>query len=364
SIEKIAAGTSNATTFTFDQADLVAGGSVIGSTGNDTLVINSASFNLSSTGLTSIEKLQAGTTADTTFIVDQADLASGGSVIGNTGTDTLIARGTSLDLSSTTLTSIEKLQAGLSTATTFIVVQADLTPGGSVIGSSGLDTLQAGGSALDLTSTTLTSIEILKAAAGGTAFTVDQADLASGGSVTGGAGVDTLIVKGTGFDLSSSSTTGVEILQAGSSNATTFTVDLADLASGGSVVGSSGIDTLIVKGTAFNLSSTALTSVEILQAGSSLATTFTLDNNDLSTGGSVIGGAGLDTLLAGSTDLNLSNTTLTSIDILKATRSTATNFTLDQNDLAVGGSVLGSSGADSITAAGTALDLTSTTLTR
>ena len=78
--------------------------------------------------------------------------------------------------------------------------------------------------------------------------------------------------------------------------ATTFTVDTADLASNGSVIGSSGNDSLVIKSTAFDLSSTTLTSVEILQAGLNSATTFTLDQADLASGGSVVGSSGSDTL--------------------------------------------------------------------
>ncbi len=131
--------------------------------------------------------------------------------------------------------------------TTFTLDQADLIAGGSIIGSTGSDTVAAGGQSLDLSSTTPSSIENLKAALSiATIFTVDQADLVASGSVTGSTGNDTLAIKGTSLDLTSTTLSSVEILAAGSSLATTFTVDAADLLSGGSVVGSSGNDTLIV----------------------------------------------------------------------------------------------------------------------
>ncbi len=361
SIEKIAAGTSSATTFTVDAADLVSGGSVIGSSGSDTLTVNATTINLTSTTLTSIESLNAGTSLATTFTVDQSDLAAGGSVVGSSGTDTLIGKGSELNLANTTLTSIEKLQGTLA-ATTFTLDNNDLAAGGSVLGGSGQDIVAAGGTELDLTSTTLSSIEVLRAANAGTAFTVDAADLVAGGSVLGGAGVDALIMNGSAFDVSSSTLSSVDVLQAGLSTATTFTVDLADLANGGSVVGSSGIDTLMVNGTAFDLNSTTLTSVEVLQAGSSLGTTFTLDTDDLASDGSIVGGAGVDTLLAGGTELDLSSTSLSSIEVLQASTSLATTFTVDQADLAQV-SIQGSSGDDTLVAAGTELDLTSTSLT-
>src|SRR5205823_4766674 len=105
-----------------------------------------------------------------------------------------------------------------------------------------------------------------------TIFTVNT--LSGLGAISGSSGSDTLIVKNATVDLSSTALTGVEILKAGSSLATTFTVDHADLASGGSIIGSSGSDSLVQMGTDFDLSSTALTSIERLAAGLTTATTF------------------------------------------------------------------------------------------
>ncbi len=363
SIEILRAGSSTATTFTVNPGDLASGGSVVGSSGNDTLNILSTAFDLSSTGLTSIEVLQAGTSSATTFTVDQADLAAGGSVVGSSGSDSLVIKGTAIDLTGTTLTSIESLKAGSSLATTFTVDQADLASGLSVVGSSGNDTLVAGGSALDLTSTVLSSIEILRAGLStATTFTVDTADLASNGSVVGSSGNDSLVIKSTAFDLSSTALSSVEILQAGLNSATTFTLDQADLASGGSVVGSTGSDIIVANGTGLDLSSTVLTSIETLKAGLSLATTFVVDQADLVSNGTVSGSTGNDTLSAAGTDLNLSSTTLTSVEILTAGSSLATTFTVDQGDLAASGTVTGNAGNDTLKAFGTGLDLTSTTV--
>ena len=111
---------------------------------------------------------------------------------------------------------------------------------------------EAGGTLIDLTSTTLSSVEIIKAAdSNATTFTVDAGDLLSGGSVVGGAGVDTLTINGeTSFDLTSTSLSSVERLESANSTATIFKVNQADLNSGGTIVGSSGTDTLAVSGTA------------------------------------------------------------------------------------------------------------------
>ena len=363
SVEILKAGLSSDTTFTVDQADMASGGSIVGSTGSDTLIIHGTSLNLTSTVLDSIEAITAGSSLGTTFTVDGADLLSGGSVTGSTGTDTLAIKSAAINLTSTTLTSVEKLQASLATATVFTVDAADLAAGGSVVGGKGSDTLTVTDTAIDLTSTTLTSIEKLAAGSGtDTVFTVDQADLASKGSVAGSSGVDSLVINGTALNLTSTTLTSVENLQAGSSLATTFTVDPADLASGGSITGSSGDDKLVVKGTALNLTSTTLTSVEII-AGSGAATTFTVDQNDLASGGSVLGSSGSDALVVKDAAIDLTSTTLTSIEALKAGLSTATTFTVDAADLAIGGSVVGSSGSDTLIVNNAIINLTSTTLT-
>jgi hypothetical protein len=101
------------------------------------------------------------------------------------------------------------------------------------------------------------------------------------------------------------------------------------------VIGSSGNDTLETNGTSLDLSSASLSSVEILKAASSLATTFTVDQDDLATGGSVVGGAGSDTLIVNGHSIDLSNTILTSIETIQTSApSASTNF-------AVGGGIGG-----------------------
>src|SRR6266702_2518244 len=96
-------------------------GAYTGSTSSDTLLFNQTDADLSSSSLTSIEVLQSHAIGATTFTVDQADLAKNGSVIGNGSitTDTLIAHGVKLDLTSTTLTDIDILKTDASKATTF-----------------------------------------------------------------------------------------------------------------------------------------------------------------------------------------------------------------------------------------------------
>ncbi|MBV5324565.1 MAG: hypothetical protein J0626_04460, partial [Rhodospirillaceae bacterium] len=327
SVERLLAGSSVATTFTVDQADLSSLTTITGSSGNDTLAAGGTQLTLTSTAVTSVEILRAGTSLGTTFTVDAADLTSGGSVIGSSGDDALVMNTTIFNLASTTLSSVEILRAGLSTATTFTVDQLDLNTGGSVIGSSGADILVANGTTLDLSSTSLSSIETIRSGSIATTFTVDQADLASATAVTGST------AAGTQLNLTSTAVTSVETLRAGTSLATTFTVDAADLTAAGTIAGNSGTDTLIMNTTAFNLISTTLTSVEILQAGLSTATTFTVDQADLISGGSVIGSSGADILAVNGAALDLSSTSLSSIETLRSS-SVATTFTVDQLDLA------------------------------
>ncbi len=92
---------------------------------------------------------------NTTFTVDQADLANGGSVIGSGGTDTPSTadlRRQQLDRQQCRNT----WKASASLATTFTVNQNDLASGGHGLRAArGNDTLVIAGSALDLTSTTL-----------------------------------------------------------------------------------------------------------------------------------------------------------------------------------------------------------------
>ncbi|MDY0874534.1 hypothetical protein, partial [Dongia rigui] len=353
SIETLRAAVTG-TAFTVDTGDLAAVTSVTGSTGVDTLIVNDNAFDLTSVAVTSIEKLTAGLGTDTTFTVDAADLASGGSVIGSTGTDTLTILGTAFNLASTGIQSVEVLQAGSASATTFTLDQADLVTGGSVIGSSGSDTIVAKGSVLNLASTDLTSIEKLQGSLSATTFTVDQSDLSSVISITGSTGTDTVAAADAALDLTSTALNSIEILK-GAAGGTTFTVDGigatgADLVAGGSVVGvnSTTIDTLIIKGTTFDTTSTTLDKIEILQSGSTDATTFKVDQADLATSGTVQGDAGtaaLDTLIVKGTSANLTSTTLTDVEILQAGSTAATTFTVDQADLAVGGSVLGNGSA-------------------
>ena len=66
----------------------------------------------------------------TRFTVAQAALASGGQVIGGSGLDTLAAAGSALDLSSTTLSGVEVIRAATSAATVFRLAQRDLVAGG------------------------------------------------------------------------------------------------------------------------------------------------------------------------------------------------------------------------------------------
>src|SRR5262249_14828850 len=154
----------------------------------------------------------------------------------------------------TTLTSVEKVQAGVNTATTFTLDQADLAVVKTVAGSSGSDTLIAGSTAIDLTATTLSSIENLTAGAtNNTPFTVTQANLTALAAINGSTATgDTIVTMSTTADLTSTVLTDVEALKAGTTNATTFTLDVADLTNsatnGFAITGSTSNDTLIVKG--------------------------------------------------------------------------------------------------------------------
>src|SRR5262249_27799531 len=146
------------------------------------------------------------------------------------------------------------------------------------------DSVLANGSSLDLSSTTLSGIEKIGAGAAlNTTLTITGTPLGSLNIIGGGNAADTLVVKSTVFDVSSVTLDGLHIRKAGLASATTFTVDESQFsAKGGDVkgiIGSSGSDTLTTTGIDFDLSATTLTSVERLIAGhtgDTFGTVFTL----------------------------------------------------------------------------------------
>jgi len=423
SIEVLAAGSSASTTFILNQADLLSGGSVLGNLGGDTIEAGDLNLNLSSTTLSGIETLRGKESQATTITVDAADLSVVAEIVGGTATgDRLTAAGNSMNLSATAVSGVEILSTASSAGTVFTVNQADLRPGGQVRGhTAGADTLVAADAALDLTQTTLSSIESLAAGtSNATTFTLDSTDVSrlSGGSITGGASAtDQLRVTSNDINLGNVAVSGVEVLLAGSTSATTFRVNQADLASNGSVVGvNAQVDTLSALGTLLDLRSTTLSSIERLTAGSASATSFIVNQADLTGGAAVIGNAGIDSLIAADTLLDLHNVTLSSIErieaggglgttfrvgssflqrsrdiigqdgvadtldvqssnvdlrfvslssveVIRSSIGSATNFRVDQADLAPGGTIDGGAGTDTLIANGATLDLSSTTLT-
>ena len=353
-------------TFTIDQGDLAMGGLVIGGAGADILTVKGLSWDLSSTTLTSIETLRVGSTLANFITVGPNTLASVTAIEGDANAfDILTINGTSLDLSSTTTTDIDRLRAAINADTTFTVNTGDLVSGGSVLGALGADTLAAADTALDLTSTTLSSVEILKmGGAGATALTIDAADLSGASYVLGGSCADTLIVADTAINLTSATLSSVEIIAAGIAADTTFTVNVLDLALGGTVAGSSGSDTLIVAATtSIDLSSTTLSSVEIIKTGVSSATTFRVDQSDVAASGTIQGSTGTDTLVANGAALDLTSTTLTSVEALKVGVTSGSTLTVTATQFGAL-TISGSSGSDTLVLQGSAtLDLSSAALT-
>jgi hypothetical protein len=372
SIERLVTESSQGTTFSLQQDDLAAKGSIVGHTaGSDTILAAGTSLDLSSTTLTSIDHLAAGNAGGVTFTVTAAQL-NGLSVLGSTGADTLRMAGTLLDLTSTSLGSIERLAAGTPVATTFKLDLADLASGGSVVGSSGVDTLVITGNNIDLTKTSIASIEKLatdgSAGSNPTNFILDGDDLVGLQSISAGSAskLDTLEVRGSLIDLTSTTLTGIDIIKAGLTGATTFLVDAADLISGGTIAGTGKPDTLKIIGTAFDLTSTSLSSVEALVSASTSAVTFTVDQSDLLAGGSVVGGtAAGDTLVVKDLTFDLSATKIDGIEVLKA-KQAGTTFLLDQDDVndlgAAKGSIVGTTGTDKLQLLETFNDLSSVTL--
>jgi hypothetical protein len=323
----------------------------------DTLLFNTTAADLTSATLNSVEILKAGTTSSTFFVVDQSDLAAHGSVIGNTGTDWLRTNGTVLDLTSTTLSSIEILQSGSGVGTKFVLDQADLAKNGGILGSAGNDALIAHGTSLDLTSTAVLNVEQLIAGTSkATTFTLDATDAFYLKTITGGAGNDTLVVKATDIDLSASTLSSIETLKAGTTAATTF--ELGSVFFQQNIIGTAKSDTIVFDGAAVDLAGTTLTSIEILKAGTASDTLFAVDQTDLAKGGSIIGGAGTDSVMAAGTSLDLTSTTLTSIEAIRVSSGADTTVKISTSELAGMQSVYGSAGHDTLIVTGTAIDIT------
>ncbi|HVI50460.1 MAG TPA: C2 family cysteine protease [Candidatus Sulfotelmatobacter sp.] len=359
-VEVVLAG-GGLTSLTLNQADLASVRTLTGNGGSDVLVANGASLDLSTTTLSGFQTIKAGTNAATSITVAQADLAGGGTVVGGTAVDTLVLSGASFDLSNTTLTSMEVIRAA-TTGATVTLNQGDIVSGGSILGSAGTDILVAVGSSLDLSNTTLSSVEALTSAVSGETFILNQNALGSLKTISGSAGMDTIVAASSSLNLSSTALSGIGVLKSNGAASTTIVVAQSQLLTGGSIVGGTGVDTLSVASVSVNLVNTALSSVEVIQAGLTTATSFTVTNADLVGGGSIVGTAGVDTVVAAGASLNLSATTLSSVEIIKAGLNSATTFTLAQGDLASGGSIVGSSGADVLVASGGGLNLSATTL--
>jgi len=328
------------TTFIVDQADLAFGGTVSGSGTTDILLAAGSNLNLTNVTLSGIEEIGTAYSLGTTFTVDANDLSVAGTVSGDSSAnDTLVLKGTDFDLTSTVLSSIEILKATGAAAVTFTVDGDDLASGGSVLGLAGKDdTLTISGTTdFDLSHTTLSSVEHLLADTANAIFKVDQADLASGGTVEGlVGGTDVISAAGTQLDLTSTALVDIEQIHAGTTNDTTITITHSQL--GGidpdltTISGSSGTDTLVVTSTSFDLTGTTLSSIEVLQAGSTSGTTFSVNAADLGNIETIIGNASTsvtDTLVVTTTSIDLSSTTLSSIETIEADNpSLATTFTI------------------------------------
>ena len=363
SVEVIKAGLGTATTLALAQSALSSGGSVIGTAGVDTLVVSGGVLDLSATTLSSVEVVKAAPGAATVFTLDQSDVTVLSSVVGSAGTDTVVLSGASINLGSTALSGVEVIRQVGGTANTLTLTQAALAPGGTVIGTAGVDTLIVGGTQIDLSATTLSSIDVLKASGTtATTFTVSQSTLAGTSTVFGSAGIDTLVVAAAAVDLTAATLSGIEVIKAGSRSATTFQLTQSALAANGSVIGTSSVDTLVIAGTSLDLRATALSGVEVIKVGTGSATTITLDQGDLTSRSRIIGARGVDTLVAAGTSLDLTSTTLSSIEVLKAGNAAATTFTVDDSDLAGLQSVIGNSGRDTLAVRGAVIDLGGTSL--
>jgi Ca2+-binding RTX toxin-like protein len=352
----------NGSLLTINQGDIVSGGSINGvGTAADTLLLTGASIDLSHTALSNVSALQVGSTAGLTLTLNQADLASVTSVTGNVGTDVLVASGSSLNLSNTALSSIDVIKAA--SGSTLVLSNGDLMTNGAIVGS-GSDTIVAGALSLNLSTLSgISGVTVLQAASGNSVLTVNQAELANGlSSIVGSTGTAVLAISGAAASLAGLTLSGIEVIQLNTAGAALTINNSTDLSQGGTIVGGSGIDTLIASGASLNLSGTMLSGVQVIKSTQTSGIAYSLTSADISTGGeTIVGGTASDSIeLLGGT-LNLAASTLSGIQVLQA--GAASSFTVSTAELAAGLSTfIGSAGIDSLTVTGATINLAADTL--
>ena len=223
--------------------------------------------------------IDASASATVKVTVESADLVAAETITGGDGVDTLVlnAEGDVTDETFANVAAVDVLQTSGSSNVTL----------GDNAGANGLATVILGDGDSTVTQTA-GAFSLDGSAAASIKLTVDNADLASADSITGGDGVDTLLIANEGeiSDDVFANKTSVEILQVTGASAVTLGENAANADLGlATVILGDGDSTVVQTAGSFEVNASASASALI-----------TLDTVDLLAGDTITGGDGVDTL--------------------------------------------------------------------
>jgi Ca2+-binding RTX toxin-like protein len=385
--DSLLGGAGNDTFTVATATDLQSGDRIDGDLGTDTLQLNAAgNFSLSGVTLTSIEAISSTVTTGTVTITDGGQIggatiavtaASAGNAV------VVVTKADDLDLTNVTLTNVDSIsttKAGAASITLGAGVTTSASQVSSIVGVvSQTNTLALDVADRDLTGTTLTSIEAITVADGAAqTLTVNGSDIASGAvasvTFTTGTNTDTLAFAGSALNLTSVTLSNVDTISSlATTGAVTITVgsNTSNLVNGAATVAAvaGSTSTLTSAASTLNLTSTTLTNIDKISDSYASGATITLGTNVTTSASAVStigGGAGTDTLALDVADRDLTGTTLTSIEAITVADGAAQTLTVNGSDIASGAvaSVTFTTGTntDTLAFAGSALNLTSVTL--
>ncbi|MFC7331531.1 beta strand repeat-containing protein, partial [Rhodocista pekingensis] len=267
----------------------------------DTLVLVGSSYitltaqGLVLDGIETVDFDSANDTAGRTVVIDQAlNLA-----FGDKGTNTVQTAVATLDLSGKTLTGVDALTSTSGTGTAFTLTSSQIGSGKvtSVTGGSGSgDSLRVDGTAVDLTSLTLSGIERFENQSKAGNLTVGQAAFDMAKAFTGTDGTLSFTAAVTDIDLTTRTLSGITtLLTQATDGSVTITLKGDQVGSGAlQYIGApdSADVSLTVTGGSFDASGLVLTNIDLI------TTTSTTGVNFLGSGSNdrIRGGAGNDTI--------------------------------------------------------------------
>jgi Ca2+-binding RTX toxin-like protein len=316
----INASASSTALISVDSADILAADTITGGDGADTLaIVNEGEIaDESFSNVSAVEFLQL-SGSSTVTLGDNAGANGLATVVLGDGDSTLTQSAGSFAIdasgSATALISIDS--AAMAAADTFT-------------GGDGIDTLSLinGGDVADETFANIMAVDVLVTAG---ASNVTLGDNASGNglaTVILGDGDSTVLQTGGAFEINASTASSAKI-----------TLDTTDLVTADTITGGEGVDTLVIanEGNLSDASFTNLTAVDVLVTAG--ASNLTLGHNAAANG--------LTTVIVGDGDSTVKQTAGTfQID---GSASSSISVTIDTADLATPDTILGGAGADTLT---------------